>query len=404
MIEEEVLNQIRPTPDERARVTRIIDRCMHTLKERIAENQLDARVVLTGSMAKDTWNSGDNNIDLFIIFSHSYTERQLKKYGLKLGKLSEYEIAYAEHPYVRNVMEGYEIDVVPAFQFREGIRSSVDRTPLHTIYVQDHLTDKDQVRLLKQFTRSIGVYGSDLKVEGLSGYLCELLVIQFTTFRNVLEAVSQWKRGQVLFLEDPPSKKFHDPLVFIDPIDPERNVAAVVSLENFSKFIYHAREYLKSPDRAYFFKEPEKYGRIDGTQLYRIDFDIDLIEDNLFPQLRKTRDFLEKMLETHGFRVFNSGVYHSGIVLELSVFELPPLKKHLGPPITEREHCEKFLEKHSLKGFHQDRVYTITERKYPTAHDLLTASLQTRQGFGKDLKDAPARLAEVTGDMDIITF
>ncbi|MBU7042510.1 MAG: CCA tRNA nucleotidyltransferase [Theionarchaea archaeon] len=404
MIEEEILKKIRPSSQERTRVNRIIERCIQTLEEQITSKSLDAHVVLTGSMAKDTWNSGDNNIDLFIIFSHTYTEKELKSHGLELGKLSEYEIAYAEHPYVRNFMEGYEIDVVPAFTFKEGIRSSVDRTPLHTIYVQEHLTDNDQVRLLKKFTRSIGVYGSDLKVEGVSGYLCELLVIHYGTFRKVLEAVAEWKRGQLLYVEEPPQKKFHAPLVFIDPVDPERNVAAVVSLENFSQFIYHAREYLKSPDASYFFKEPETYQRIEGTLLYRIDFEIDLIEDNLFPQLRKTRDFLKKMLETHGFRVFNSGVYNSGILLELSVSTLPPLKKHVGPPITEREHCDKFLTKHDVKGFQGERIFTITRRKYTTAHTLLTAYLNTRQGFGKDLKKAPARVEEVSGDIDIITF
>lgn len=404
MIEDDILKKIRPSQKERAQATHVIGDCMTILKERIASKELDAQVVLTGSMAKDTWNSGDNNIDLFIIFSHTYTEKELKSYGLELGKLSDHEIAYAEHPYVRNFMEGYEIDVVPAYKFREGIRSSVDRTPLHTIYVQEHLADKDQVRLLKKFTRSIGIYGSDLKVQGVSGYLCELLVIKYETFLKVLEAASEWKPRQVLFLEGAPTKKFREPLVFIDPVDPERNVAAALSLEHFSRFIYHAREYLKRPDPSYFFREPEKYEKGEGTKVYRIDFDIDLIEDNLFPQLRKTRDFLEKMLEKHEFGVFNSAVYRSGILLELSVYNLPPVKRHLGPPITERDHCENFLKKHAPKGFQEDRIYTIIERKYPTANSLLTAFLKTRQGFGKDLKRAEAHITEVQGDIDITGY
>ncbi|MBU7032003.1 MAG: CCA tRNA nucleotidyltransferase [Theionarchaea archaeon] len=404
MIEEDILKKIRPSQEERNQVTHLINECINLLKERIASKNLDAKVVLTGSMAKDTWNSGDKNIDLFVIFSHTYTEKELKSYGLEIGKLADHEIAYAEHPYVRNFMEGYEIDVVPAYRFREGIRSSVDRTPLHTIYVQDHLKDKDQVRLLKKFTRSIGIYGSDLKVQGVSGYLCELLVIRYDTFLKVLEAVSEWKPGQVLFLEETPTKKFREPFAFIDPVDSERNVAAVLSLENLSRFIYHAREYLKRPDPSYFFREPEPYERGKGTDVYRIDFDIDLIEDNLFPQLRKTRDFLVKMLEKYGFRVFNSTVYRSGILLELSVSHLPPMKRHLGPPVTEKDHCDNFLKKHSLKGFQGDRIYTIIERKYSTAHGLLTAFLKTRQGFGRDLRKAEAHITEVEGDIDIIGY
>ena len=168
MNEKEILEKIRPTQQERDTVNQLVREYTHILETRIKEKEIHAKVCLTGSMAKDTWISGDKNIDLFLIFSHDYSEKQLKEYGLNMGKLSEsdYEIAYAEHPYVRNYVNGYEIDVVPAYQFREGIRSSVDRTPLHTTYVLTHLQDKDQVRLLKKFVRSFGVYGSDLKVQG----------------------------------------------------------------------------------------------------------------------------------------------------------------------------------------------------------------------------------------------
>lgn len=400
----EVLQKIRPTTQERQRVNQVVEKCTRNLQDRITKKGLEVEVSLQGSIAKDTWISGDNNIDMFLIFSHKYAKEQLKKYGLEIGILSEYEIAYAEHPYVRNFLEGYEIDVVPAYQFKEGIRSSVDRTPLHTEYVKTHLKDKDQVRLLKKFTRSIGVYGSDLKVQGFSGYLCELLVIKYDTFLTVLKAAGSWKHGESLFLEQFPEKEFTEPLIFIDPVDKERNVAAVVSLENFAKFIYHSREYLKNPQSAYFFREPEHYTRVKGTALYRIDFTVDVIDDILFPQLRKTRDYLVRMLETHGFCVFNTAVYDSGILLELSVFELPPFKKHIGPPIYEEEHCDRFLEKHKTIHIQNDRIYAVVKRKYVRAEGLLQRLLAKRQGFGKDLMKAKAVLTLVSKNADILSY
>jgi tRNA nucleotidyltransferase (CCA-adding enzyme) len=403
-IEKEILEKIRPTLQERKKINQLVDNCTNELETRIKEKELQAEVVLTGSIAKDTWISGDKNIDIFVIFPHDYSEAQLKKYGLEIGKLFTHEIAYAEHPYVRNLHDGYEIDVVPAYKFREGIRSSVDRTPLHTEYVLTHLQDKDQVRLLKKFTRSIGVYGSDLKMQGFSGYLCELLVIRYGTFRKVLEAADTWKVKDPLYLEEAPTKKFREPFVFIDPVDVGRNVAAVVSLENFTKFIHYSREYVRTNGPSYFFREPERYNRYTGTKLFCIDFHVDVIDDILFPQLRKTRDFLVKKLEKNGFSVFNSAVFDSGILLELSVFELPPFKKHVGPPISEREHCDRFLEKHELAGFQDDRVYAIVKRKYVTAHDMLEALLAHRQGFGKDLMKAESELSEVTGDTDVIIY
>ncbi len=392
MNEEEILKKIRPTEEERKRINEIVKECTRILEERIESRNLQVEVTLQGSIAKDTWISGDKNIDMFLIFSHKYSKKELKEYGLEIGKLSEYEIAYAEHPYVRNFFEGYEVDAVPAYQFKEGIRSSVDRTPLHTKYVVQHLKDKDQVRLLKKFTRSINVYGSDLKVQGLSGYLCELLTIKYETFYNVVTAVSDWDLGQCIYLEEPPTKQFPEPLVFADPVDRGRNVAAVLSLENFAKFVYHCREFVKNPDPSYFFRGPDHYSNTEGTRLYRIDFDIALIDDILFPQLRKTRNFLVNVLENNGFRVFNSAVFDSGILLELSVFELPPSKKHKGPPISEREHCERFLEKHAAAGFEKDKMYAIVKRDHDTADSLLKYMLEVRKGFGTDLIKAKAKL------------
>jgi tRNA nucleotidyltransferase (CCA-adding enzyme) len=401
---EEILEKIRPTREEREKISQIVKNCIRILQDKIKSENIEAEVSLQGSMAKDTWISGDRNIDIFLIFPHTYSKETLKKYGLTIGILSEYEIAYAEHPYVRNFLEGYEIDVVPAYRFREGIRSSVDRTPLHTQYVLEHLKDRDQVRVLKKFTRSIGVYGSDLKVQGLSGYLCELLVIKYSTFMNVLKAASLWKWGETVFLGEKPMKEFSEPFVFIDPVDPERNVAAVVSLENLTKLVYHSREYMRTPDPSYFFRSPEQYSRVEGTALYRIDFHVTIIEDILFPQLRKTRDYLVKKLVTHGFRVFNSAVFDSGILLELSVFQLPPFRKHIGPPVAEKEHCDKFLKKHNRIGFQGDRIYAVVRRKYNRAEDLLKVLLAERKGFGKNLVKAQADLKLVSGNVEVISY
>ena len=405
MNEEEILEKIRPSPEEREKINQVVLKCTHLLEARIREKELQAHVVLTGSIAKDTWISGDKNIDIFVIFPHEYTESQLKEYGLTIGKLFSYEIAYAEHPYVRNFYDGYEIDVVPAYQFKEGIRSSVDRTPLHTEYVMTHLKDRDQVRFLKKFTRSVGVYGSDLKVQGLSGYLCELLVIKFRTFKSILQKASDWKLYQPpLYLEKPPQKAFSEPFVFIDPVDSERNVAAVLSEENFTKFVYYSREYIKNPDPSYFFREPERYTRSEGTELLRIDFHVQLIDDILFPQLRKAKNFLEQEVERNGFRVFNSAVFDSGILLELSVFELPPFKKHTGPPIGEREHCDRFLEKHKKIGFGNGKIYAVTKRKYTRAYDLVRDLLTSKKGFGKDLTKAEYDLTTVSGGIDVVIY
>ena len=94
-IEKEILEKIRPTLQERKKINQLVESCTTELETRIKEKGLQAEVVLTGSIAKDTWISGDKNIDIFVIFSHNYPEAHLKKYGLEIGILFTHEIAYA---------------------------------------------------------------------------------------------------------------------------------------------------------------------------------------------------------------------------------------------------------------------------------------------------------------------
>ena len=48
-------------------------------------------------------------------------------------------------------------------------------------------------------------------------------------------------------------RDFGEPLVFIDPVDPSRNVASPVSLDKLALFVFAAREYLRDPRPLFFF-------------------------------------------------------------------------------------------------------------------------------------------------------
>ena len=53
-----------------------------------------------------------------------------------------------------------------------------------------------EVRLLKRFMKMVGTYGSEFKVGGFSGYLCELMIIRYGSFLKVLKGVfDHWKPG-----------------------------------------------------------------------------------------------------------------------------------------------------------------------------------------------------------------
>jgi len=173
---ERVVDEIRArvTPDdgERARLRAVADRLMNRAETAATDLCADADVLQVGSTARNTWTSGDRDIDIFVRFPSELERETLEQYGLEVGHatLPDGHEEYAEHPYVKGTVEGFDIDVVPCFRLESAteIRSAVDRTPFHTRYLQRRLDDElaASVRVTKQFLKGIGVYGSDLRTRG----------------------------------------------------------------------------------------------------------------------------------------------------------------------------------------------------------------------------------------------
>ena len=115
-----------------------------------------------------------------------------------------------------------------------------------------------EVRLLKAWTGGIGVYGAEAKIRGFSGYLCELLVLKHSTFRGVLQAATSLRPGAKIEFETAATRQFPEPLVVVDPVDGNRNVASAVSGEQLATFVHASREYLTKPSDRFFFPRPLK--------------------------------------------------------------------------------------------------------------------------------------------------
>src|SRR5438309_1430809 len=147
-----------------------------------------------------------------------------------------------------------------AWRWRNRSSHGSDRTPLHVDYVLGRVKEgqTDEIRLLKAWAEGIGVYGAEAKILGFSGYLCELLVLKYGTFRGVLEGSLAWRPGNVLELDRQASRTFPEPLTVVDPVDPNRNVASAVSVEQLATFVHAAREYLQRPSERFFFPRPLK--------------------------------------------------------------------------------------------------------------------------------------------------
>ncbi|MCL9813607.1 CCA tRNA nucleotidyltransferase [Natranaeroarchaeum aerophilus] len=402
-----VSESVDPSPEEVERMERVATALIGRVEAAIETLPVEADVVRVGSTARETWISGDRDIDLFVRFSPSIERDALEKYGLAVGHevLPDGAEEFAEHPYVKSTVDGFDIDLVPCYDVDDPgeIKSAVDRTPFHAEYVQSRLTNElaRDVRLAKQFFTGIGVYGSDLRTEGFSGYLTELLVLEYGGFRPMIEAAAAWHPPIDLDPEDHGRVTFDDPLTVIDPTDPGRNVAAVLSTENVARLQHYARELLEDP-RAELFTavEPdpldERALRAElqnrGTTPVAIRFDApDIVEDQLYPQLRRSRLGVIEELDRRGFDVCRSmAIADETAVLfaELAVTERPRIERHVGPPVHVRDHAEGFFRKYegtdAYGPFIEENRYVVERsREYTTAEaflnseDLFTVRLGT---------------------------
>lgn len=401
-----VLGIIKPVPAEQQRIQEVADRIISLVDRTAAGTGLtDVFGILVGSAARGTWISGEHDLDIFILFPEDTPEQDLKTVGLNIARqvaadADNSEERYAEHPYVHAIFGDFEVDLVPCFRVGSAaqIKSAVDRTPFHNLFILGRIKGlEDEVLLLKQFMKGSNVYGSDLRTGGFSGYLAELLVIHYGSFMEVLQAADSWKPGVTIDIIEHGNKQHNDPLVMVDPTDPARNVAAALTLDRFAGFIDRARQYLDSPAIEQFF--PTLSARLSdiefdsitskrGTFLMALVFDKpDVVEDVLYPQLFMLQSSITDLLSRNRFTVQNGDVWagdrEAVVVLELEVWQLPPVKKHTGPPVWERSHADKFKQKYLRdRGFsglyiENGRYVVDIQRKYTDAASLLRNEIHT---------------------------
>lgn len=417
-LEEEVLASIRPRPEEIRHVWEVAERILTRVR---ADGRAEGMVV--GSVARGTWIHGDRDLDIFLLFDPTLPREELEERGLSLAReiaaaeAESFREKYAEHPYINAHIDGLDVDLVPCYRVDSAcaIKSSVDRTPFHTRYIRERIQPFiDDVLLLKQFAKAGGIYGSDQMTEGFAGYLCELLVLSHGGFRELLEAASRWRPGTVIDPEGHRARDFPEPLVVVDPVDPNRNVSASVSLEKMCEFIELARGYLKRPGRAFFFPPPRPVLSVEeaatilsrrGTSLYAIVLPTPPhIEDIVVPQLRKSMDAIRNLLERHGFSVNRADCeMHeevSMILFELLVDELPAVTRHAGPPVWNYVNATRFSAKYLACGpddlfsgpFIEDGFSIVEKRRaYTRAGDLLRSPEVLRVALGKHVKQAMER-------------
>ncbi len=376
-VEKKALELVKPRREDYERVNSVYRLIESILVNALAENSIEAKVKLEGSVAKDTWIKTEPELDVFVILPKSYTKNDVKSRIVPLIKntLSSFNpiLNYAEHPYVTIEVNGVKADIVPAIErgVNEPVKTAVDRTPLHTEYVRSRTNEKlrDEIRLLKKFAKTIGVYGAEIKTEGFSGYLLELLAIHYGGFRETLEAAANWKPPVIIDAEGyySSNKEILDKfgkkhLIVIDPTDKNRNVAAAVSLRRMSEFSLACKLYLKKPCIYYFTgwspseREKERILKLleqyySNTIVLEAKLSKKLPPDTIWGEGKRALRNMSKKLEENGFRVVRCDLWcnDKDYIAIACILEEPLLssyKLQYGPPCYSREHSIRFIEKY----------------------------------------------------------
>ena len=398
---EEAAKVVEPDEKESRNVSAAAEHALKLVEEATSEFPQRLHALLGGSYAKGTWLKGEADVDIFVKFPTTVERKEFEELGVAVGmkafKGLRTQLRFAEHPYVEGWVNEVRVNVVPCYDVEKGQwKSAADRSPFHTEYVKEHLREESklEVRLLKKFMKSVGIYGAEVATKGFSGYVCEVLTLKYGFFANLLERAAEFREGEVVSLEDVSEdyvrRLFKSHIIVLDPVDSRRNLGTAVSAENVAAFILAARNFLSRPSLEFFSGGPHlvlrgRRGRLANVITILFKHEKRSV-DILWGQLWRSVNHLVRQVEVAGFKVMRAScasddVEESAFVFLLEDLELSQRSTRLGPKVFSKVDCDRFLEKNMGKAElfwvgSDGRVHISYQRAVRTARDVLNGILK----------------------------
>ena len=373
---------VLPKPGEEARMERVAQKVMRRVQAAAQPYDEIKGVILGGSFAKETWLPKDRDttpdIDIFVKLAKEVDNGRFESIGLKVGKEAARGYRpgkkYAQHPYTEATVDGVKVNIVPCYDVRPGEwRSAADRSPYHVEFVKRTLDEekRTQVRLLKRFMKTVGVYGAEIENEGFSGYAAEVLVYNQGSLEGALRFFAGLKPvGETL-------------LSLKDPVDADRELARAISKETVARMVLASRAFLSESELAYFTRVRRKTRRGLATRLYVIRFDHRaLSEDTLWGELKRSTKQLVRYLEERGFKIIRASAAsnnsdRSAIMLLPERDHLSDLEERVGPEVERPAEVERFIAKNKDRAElvwagEDGRVHLLQKRGQTDLGSVLT--------------------------------
>tara|TARA_Y100000310_G_scaffold342247_1_gene444646 strand:+ start:54161 stop:55399 length:1239 start_codon:yes stop_codon:yes gene_type:complete len=393
----EVIEEIKPTEKYEKE---ILDKA-NSIITKINKDVKDAKAVLAGSGAKGTWLK-TFDADIFVKFNYNKFKDKSDKLSDILEKFlkKHFKITrlHGSRDYFQIKQQKFTFEIVPILEIKkaEQARNITDVSPLHSIFVLKHKKIIDQVRLTKQFFKAAKVYGAESYIRGFSGYVCEILTINYGSFPKLIKAIPKWKdkktidvkgyyKGKNVLMEINKSK-LTSPLIVIDPVQKDRNAAAALDQEKFEIIKHRATSFIKKPSKDFFevktLTEKDIENKFRKNKLVMLKAKpLNKKEDVAGAKMLKAFHFIEQKLMAYGFKIKESDMlWHSTSALFYYTLENDKLPKTIevsGPPLNVKYHADLFKKKHKKTFIKNKKLFAVEKRKFTNAKDLVKDTIKT---------------------------
>jgi len=391
-----VLNKVLKSVVPSARARRELESVLSSVQKKVESQMLKSGITMEffvgGSVAKDTWLSNAKDIDIFLRVPKEYENISESAFTvLQKCFKKNLKTIHGSRDYYSADFKGYHFEFVPVLLVDKitEIQNMTDASPFHVQYIKEHLTKEqcNEVRLLKAFCKSAGIYGAESFLSGFSGYSLELLTSHYSSFLDILYDVESWKPKLFIDVENYYSSlnkalsalgdsKTGSPLILVDPVMKSRNASAALSIENFSKFILASRLFLNNPKPSYFkpceklFDDIKKISSSRGTKLFSFKMKIpeDINKDVFLAKNAKKAKKMVSFFESHGYSVYehNFLIENNEVTFwfEFEVLSQSSSVRHYGPaPWVDEENFSSFVSKWKKSRVYVEDSYLVVDKQ-----------------------------------------
>ena len=389
---QDILKGVVPSSEERSKLITQVNKFLSDLNKALKRSHVQAKAMLGGSYSKDTRLSGDYDVDIFVKFNLVHKDQNLSSLLERALKKWKHERIHGSRDYFW-IRDDIKYEIVPVLNITkpEQAENVTDFSPLHVAWVNKHGKNlKNDIRLVKKFCKGAGCYGAESYIRGFSGHVVDILTIYLKGFIPLLKAASKWKpkvvldrykvyKGKALLMMN--RSKIEGPLVLVDPVQPERNAAASLTIENFDKFILAAKKFLKKPSKAAFTEKPvdfdklKKKGHLIKISVKTLKEKEDVAGTKFVRAYEHTRNELEDFIVKDSGWLWDKKLNGTWWFI-LDKKQLPAYMDWRGPPTKIKEAVKIFKKKYKKTSVKKGRVWARIKRDERTPEQTLMRVLK----------------------------